>query len=88
MARREQEAHQKRGAAAREAAELRAAADKAAKDSQVLHKHLDLLRASRRDAGRQMEADRQRYQQHLAQLRAQLAAYEQHLAHGAAAVEA
>ena len=85
MAKGEQEAQQKSAAAAREAAELRAAADKAAKDSQVLHKHLDLLRASRRDAGHQMEADRQRYQQHLAHLRAQLAAFEQHLADGAAA---
>lgn len=39
-----------------------------------------MLRGSLKDASTQMEADRQRYQQHLSQLRAALAAYETHLA--------
>lgn len=46
----------------------------------LLQKHLEMLRGSLEDANTQMGADCRRYQQHLFQLRAALAAYEKHLA--------
>ncbi|KAL4431301.1 hypothetical protein ABPG75_006557 [Micractinium tetrahymenae] len=60
-------------------AETRAAANRAAKDTTVLNKHLELLRGSSREAAKQLEADRKRYRKHLATLRGQLAAFHAHL---------
>ncbi len=80
FAKRAQEAEARAAAAATAAAELRGAVDKAAGQHSLLQKHLEMLRGGLRDASTQMEADRQRYQQHLSQLRAALQAYEGHLA--------
>lgn len=57
--------------------DLRAAAVHASKDSAMLQKQVELLAAERKEAGRQVEADRQRYAKHLAFLRAQLSSVEQ-----------
>lgn len=85
MTKRAQEVEARRGAAEAALAELRAGAARAAQQHALLHKHLDLLRASQREAGAQMEADRQRYAQHLAELRGRLQQYEGCLAAQAAA---
>lgn len=79
FSKRKTEAEGKKAVALAALAQLRAEADRAGKDSAVLQKHLELLRASCQDASTRMEADRQRYAQHVTQLRAQLEEFRAHV---------
>ncbi|KAI3424475.1 hypothetical protein D9Q98_010025 [Chlorella vulgaris] len=79
FSKRKTEAEGKKAVALAALTQLRAEADRAGKDSAVLQKHLELLRASCQDASTRMEADRQRYAQHVTQLRAQLEEFRAHV---------
>ena len=74
LAKRQKEVDARTSEAERAGAEARSAASAAARAHHMLQQHLELLRAEAGAASTQMEDDRQRYEAHLADLRAKLAA--------------